>query len=63
MRLLSSTGVNPAGKIRRILRKKPIVNFMASLVWGIGKTKTMLKRENDGSHKNLGRQSYENGRG
>ena len=63
LRLASPTSVNPAGKIRQDRREKPNMNFLTSVVLGFHTTKTVLKRENDGSQKNLGRQMFENGRG
>ena len=63
LRLASPTSVNPAGKIRQDRREKPNMNFLTSVVLGLHTTKTVLKRENDGSQKNLGRQMFENGRG
>ena len=63
LRLASPTSVNPAGKIRQDRREKPNMNFLTSVVLGFHTTKTVLKRENDGSQTNLGRQMFENGRG
>ena len=63
LRLASPTSVNPAGKIRQDRREKPNMNFLTSVVLGFHTTKTVLKRESDGSQKNLGRQMFENGRG
>ena len=49
LRLASPTSVNPAGKIRQDRREKPNMNFLTSVVLGFHTTKTVLKRESDGS--------------
>ena len=39
------------------------MNFMTSVLSAFGSTKTVLNRENDRSHENLGRLRFESGRG